>query len=269
MGRIPTDRRCRYSGGRPAGRASILPECPCLYGIRPPRNLRRKGGDGTGLKESFDAVASGYDAQRRWVIPDFQGFYSAAVGAASLEGKGSSILDIGAGTGLLSGLLLETYPDASIVLLDLSDKMLDVARARFAGRKEVGFIAADYRHADLGGPFDAVCSALSIHHLEREEKRELYGRIHRALGDGGVFVNADEVAGETEEENRRNLIAWDEFLQNGPLGPEGARVIMERRDLLDRMEKLSVQLGWLRDAGFRDVGTVYQNGCFTVFSGRK
>jgi len=147
--------------------------------------------------------------------------------------------------------------------------MLDVARERFAGRKEVGFISADYRHADLGGPYDAICSALSIHHLEHEEKRELYGRIYRALGDGGVFVNADEVAGESEEENRGNLRAWDEFLLNGPLGPEGARVIMERRDRLDRMEKLSVQLGWLGDIGFRDVGAEYRNGCFTVFSGRK
>ena len=222
-----------------------------------------------GLKESFDAIAPGYDVQRRSIIPDFEGFYAAAVRAAAVPEEEPSILDIGAGTGLLSARLLEVYPDASITLVDVSGEMLGVARRRFAGREKVRIVTADYRMVDLGGPHDIVCSALSIHHLEAGEKMELYRRIFVALGEGGVFVNADEVAGETEEAHGRNLAAWDAFLLSGPLGEEGARAIMERRDRFDRMEKLSVQLEWLRGIGFTGVEVTYRNGCFVVFGGRK
>jgi tRNA (cmo5U34)-methyltransferase len=222
-----------------------------------------------GLKEAFDAIASGYDAQRRWIIPDFEGFYAAAVRAAASPREAPSVLDIGAGTGLLSAMLLEAYPRAALTLMDISEEMLGVAGKRFAGRESIRFIVGDYREAELGGPYDIIASALSIHHLGREEKEGLYRRIFRALGEGGVFVNADEAAGETEEIHRENLASWDAFLRSGPLGAGGARAIIERRERLDRMEKLSVQMEWLREAGFDGVRATYRNGCFVVFGGRK
>jgi len=221
------------------------------------------------LKESFDAIAAHYDEKRRWIIPDFAGFYGAAVAAAISPRQDPSILDIGAGTGLLSGFLLEVYPAASLTLVDLSAEMLGVARKRFGNRKTIRFLVADYREADLGGPFDIVCSALSIHHLEREEKRELYRRVFASLGSEGVFVNADEFAGETDLAQRQNLEYWDDFLLRGPLGEAGAREIMERREQLDRMEKLSLQLGWLRETGYADVKVPYRNRTFAVICGRK
>jgi tRNA (cmo5U34)-methyltransferase len=224
---------------------------------------------GHGLKEAFDDIASRYDEHRRWIIPDFAGFYAAAVRAADPPKPHPSVLDIGAGTGLLSDMLLMAYPGARITLMDISGKMLEVARKRFEDREGVRFIVADYRDEDLGGPFDIISSALSIHHLEREEKRDLYRRIRDALGEGGLFVNADEVEGETAEIHTRNLKYWDDFLLEGPLGEAEARVIMERRRRLDRMEKLSVQLAWMREFGFRGARAVYGNGCFAVFRGRK
>jgi len=222
-----------------------------------------------GLKEAFDAMASRYDGQRRWIIPDLQGFYHSAVWAAALTKKEPSILDIGAGTGLLSELFLEAYPGATITLMDISEKMLDVARVRFRGRERVRFVVMDYSRGDLGGPFDAICSALSIHHLPQDEKRELYRRIFEALGKGGVFVNADEVAGESEETHRRNLEYWDDFILGGPLAREEAEAILRRREAFDRMEKLSVQMGWLKEIGFTDVDVIYKNRSFAVFAGRK
>jgi tRNA (cmo5U34)-methyltransferase len=222
-----------------------------------------------GVKETFDSVASRYDSQRRWIIPELDRFYSAAVWAAALPGRRPAILDIGAGTGLLSELLCETYPGVTVTLMDISEKMIEVARRRFAGREGVRFVAADYRHRDLGGPFDAICSALSIHHLEKEEKRDLYGRIYGALRPGGIFVNADQVKGETPGLHRHNLAYWNDFVLHGPLDPAEIRAMFERRKALDRMEKLSLQLGWLKAIGFTDVDVVYKNRTFAVFTGRR
>jgi tRNA (cmo5U34)-methyltransferase len=52
------------------------------------------------IKKAFDAIATEYDSQREFVIPDLQQFYTAAVWAAESSVPEPAILDIGAGTGL-------------------------------------------------------------------------------------------------------------------------------------------------------------------------
>jgi tRNA (cmo5U34)-methyltransferase len=44
---------------------------------------------------------------------------------------------------------------------------------------------------------------------------------------------------------------------------------MARRDTLDRMEKASVQLAWLRESGFSSVDIVYKNRMLVVMRGWK
>jgi len=221
------------------------------------------------IRTAFNAIASEYDAQRQHVIPGLDAFYGTAVWAADWSGSNPSILDIGAGTGLLSAFLLQRYPDASLLLLDISEEMLKVAKKRFAGNKNIRYITGDYSTMDLGGRYDLICSALSIHHLTDKDKRGLYQRIYDALNPGGVFVNADQAAGETPALERKYMLYWDEFIRNGPLREDEQREILRRRATLDRNAKLSVQLKWLLDSGFSDVDVVYRNRTFVVLTGRK
>jgi len=147
--------------------------------------------------------------------------------------------------------------------------MPGVARKRFSGRKDTHFIVNDYSTADLGGQYDIVCSALSIHHLGPEEKRLLFHRIHASLHPGGIFVNADQADGETPYFREKYLGYWNEFLQKGPLNNGQQQEILKRRDMLDRNERLSVQLPWLRECGFTDVDVVWKNRTFVVTVARK
>lgn len=221
------------------------------------------------IREAFNAGATEYDAQRKWIIPLFDDFYDAAIRAADWKGDQPSVLDIGAGTGLLAARIFQRYPEASLTLIDISESMLAVARERFAGREHLTCLVRDYSREELGGPYDLVCSALSIHHLEHDQKRSLYARIHAALNAGGVFVNAEQVEGETPEQHARNLAYWDAFLRKGPLTNKEWQRAVRRRDTLDRMAKLSTQLAWLREAGFSDVDVVFRNRSFAVMRGRK
>jgi len=221
------------------------------------------------IRTAFNATASKYDAQRQWVIPEFDAFYGAAIRAVDWPGSRPEILDIGAGTGLLSALLLQRYPDASLTLLDISDQMLKVAHERFSGNPDVRYVTGDYSTGDLGSQYDLVCSALSIHHLLHEDKHALFQRVYDALNPGGVFVNADQAAGETPALDREYMHYWDRFIRNGPLGTDEQAEILKRRASLDRNEKLSVQLGWLNDCGFVDVDVMYRNRTFVVIRARK
>lgn len=108
------------------------------------------------------------------------------------------MLDLGAGTGLLSLLLTAAVPGVRLTLVDGAPGMLAVA----AGHLDARGVPHRTVHADLAGPlpagrYDAVVSALAIHHLDDEGKRALYKRAADALVPGGVFVNAEQVAGPT------------------------------------------------------------------------
>ena len=221
------------------------------------------------IRKAFDEIATGYDAQREFIIPDMRQFYGAAVWAADSPSVSPAILDVGAGTGLLSAMLLEKYPAAILTLLDISDRMLAVARERFRDRPAVRFCSGDYSRVDLGGPYDLVCSALSIHHLEQGDKCRLFVRIFSVLKPGGIFVNADQAEGESPYFTGKFREYWDEFLKNGPLASTESAEIRRRRDTLDKNEKLSVQLAWLHEAGFSDVDIVYKSRNFIVTVARK
>ncbi len=221
------------------------------------------------VRKAFDAIASRYDAQRKGIIPNFEDFYLAAAHAAEWHEKNPSILDIGSGTGLLSALLLEKFPAATLTLVDISTNMLEIARQRFSGNDRVIYRAGDFRYEGLDHTHDLICSALSIHHLDHEEKRGLYTRIYSALNPGGVFVNAEQVAGETTDQHRRYMEYWNDYVRHGPLPEEEWKNALQRRDTLDKMEKLSVQLDWMRATGFSDVDVRYKNRMLTVMRGRK
>ena len=86
------------------------------------------------IREAFNRFAQDYDSQREYIIPDMRQYYGAAVWAMESRAQ-PEILDVGAGTGLLSAFLLEKFPDARLTLMDISENMLEMAKKRFAGRK--------------------------------------------------------------------------------------------------------------------------------------
>lgn len=221
------------------------------------------------IRDAFDTIAQEYDAQRVHIIPDLHQYYGAAVWAAVTKDPHPDILDIGAGTGLLSALVLEKFPGASLTLLDISENMLAVARQRFSHLDTVRYMVRDYSRSPLGGPYDLVFSALSIHHLSSDDKQKLFHVIFAALKPGGMFINADQADGETPLFRKMYLDYWDNFLKMGPLGEKERQEILKRRDTLDRNETLSSQLRWLQECGFPDVDVVYKNRTFIVTVARK
>jgi len=221
------------------------------------------------IRNAFDNIAAEYDAQRQYVIPQMDQYYGAAVWAAESKELSPAILDIGAGTGLFAARMLEKFPAAELTLLDISKNMLAIARERFSNRKNVRYVVNDYSRSELGGKYDIICSALSIHHLTTEDKPRLFNKIYVALNPGGLFVNADQADGESLYFRQRHLEYWNEFLRDGALGETDHAEILKRRDLLDKNEKLSVQLQWLHDCGFADVDVVYKNRMFIVTVARK
>lgn len=224
------------------------------------------------IKAVFDQYASQYDGSRRKLIPCFADFYRTAREIIPFAHEEKlTILDLGAGTGLLTSMIAADFVKARFVLMDISEGMLDKARKRLGGSaNEFTYMVADYSRMPslLGGPFDLIMSSLSIHHLDQQQKQELFGKVYAHLAPGGMFVNADQVLGETAEIDRIYRQKWlGQVKANGAtdLELQGALVRMKE----DRMSTLSWQLASLQDAGFHHVNCWYQYYSFAVYSGNK
>ncbi len=172
------------------------------------------------IQRKFDEVSKKYDEQRRKFIPCFDDFYRLSASVASADTKTPNILDVGAGTGLLSSFLMERYPEASFTLIDISEKMLEIAKERFGNNSNVKYIIADYSKYDFAEEYDLVVSALSVHHLEDEEKKELYKKTYSILKQNGIFINADQIYGETPFIENLNKTVWRQYIENSGLSKE-------------------------------------------------
>jgi tRNA (cmo5U34)-methyltransferase len=191
-------------------------------------------------------------------------------------------LDVGAGAGALSAVLLAHYPEAQAVLVDFSPPMLEAARLRLpATAAGPAFHAADlatpaWREAVVvHAPFDAIVSGFAIHHLEDERKRALYGELHDLLAPGGAFAHIEHVAPEAAwvarayDEGMIDAL-WDYARRAGD-GQTRAEIAAEYETRPDRaanrLAPLEIQLQWLRDAGFRDVAAPFRWYELAVFGG--
>lgn len=218
--------------------------------------------------QQFNQVARAYDQQRRMLIPCFDDFYGVAVSLAEAGNDAPRILDLGAGTGLLTAFMLQKYPKASYTLIDLSENMLEMAKSRFAGMEQMTYVVDDYTTYRFDAKFDLIVSALSIHHLEDAEKRRLYQNCYHHLGAGGVFVNCDQVLGQSGFLDALYKNDWRSKVASSELS-EDAKAAAYERTKLDKMAPLAAQLGWLAESGFTDVDCVYKYYNFVVMYGRK
>lgn len=219
------------------------------------------------ISRLFDKDAETYDQARPRLVPDLTPFYEVAVDLAATAAAGTAarVLDLGAGTGLLSAELAAALPEASFTLLDTSPRMLAVARsalALYAIRHET--VEADMRDPLPPGPFQIVASALAVHHLPHSSQRALYARIREILAPGGVFIHAEQVAGHANQLENLYDEMWLRDVRNRGVSP---KELTEARTRMahDHPVPVATHLEWLAEAGFREADCFYKRYRFAVF----
>ena len=166
-----------------------------------------------------------------------------------------SVLDLECGDGRLTSLILEHRPSVQLaVAVDSSSVMLERARTALGNEQRV-----DVRQWNLEEPlmdlgsFDVVVAGFSIHHVEDDRKRLLFGEIAGLLTDGGVFANLEVVRSATPELHRQFLT----LIGRTDDDPE------------DRLAPVEDQLQWMRDAGLTQVDCFWRWRGFALLAGSR
>jgi tRNA (cmo5U34)-methyltransferase len=221
------------------------------------------------VKALFDAGASKYDGNRRKIIYCFDDFYTTLLDLIPFARDDRfAFLDLGAGTGLVSALIRQRFPDTEAHLLDISEKMLAKAKQRFENDNGIHFYVRDYSREALPGPFPLIVSAMSIHHLSDQQKQTLMQRIFDGLTPGGCFIHAELVLGATPATEACYQRYWRKHLEATGIEKEELDAIYQRM-ASDRPAMLEYQLAWMRSAGFTDVDCFFKRYNFAVYAGRK
>jgi tRNA (cmo5U34)-methyltransferase len=207
----------------------------------------------------FDLRAAGYGAHMREVFEGntFSQFYVAI--AAPIIETDEPLSILGCGTGLEIEPLLRRAPNALITGVDLSAEMLDRLRQRYTGQmNQITLVRDSYLTMPFGRQrYDYIISAMSIHHLLHDAKRNLYRKIYTALKPGGKYIEGDSVT--TPEMEGQFLAEYHEQLDGLSQAEEGEYHI-------DVPFSLETQRELLREAGFKNFELVWQKDSTAVWN---
>ena len=197
------------------------------------------------------------------------------------------LVDLCCGAGPLTAALLERFPRARVLAMDLSPAMLEHVRTSLDDVPGVGdrlqtrqFDLSDTSWRSFLEPVHAFVSSLAIHHLDGEGKRQLFCDLAAALAPGGAVVIADLVKPASPAGQAVAAKAWDEAVRRraleiaGDLAPY--KIFQEERwnfyadpdpDPIDQPSPLINQLQWLAEAGLIGVEVHWMKAGHAIFGG--
>jgi SAM-dependent methyltransferase len=202
------------------------------------------------------------------------------------------VLDLGCGPGSLAVRLLARLPRATVIGIDADPVTLSLGRAAYAGLPGLRFADADLRAPGWAGRLglerqpDAAVSTTALHWLTEPALRALYAELAGVLRPGGIFLDGDQLRLDEKEhpvlarldrelcerEDQRRFPDghaenWSDWWDAVAADPVLASAVTERagRHVEDDHHasgggKLAAHVDALRDAGFAEIGTLWQRG---------
>jgi ubiquinone/menaquinone biosynthesis C-methylase UbiE len=138
------------------------------------------------LVKQYGRLAGRYDRRWRAYLRQTLG---CALDALRLAGT-ERILDVGCGTGEFERMAIERFPGLTVIGIDATPEMVEMARAKLAGCAQAAFQVGRADALPFGAEeFDAVVCANTLHYLRAPQQAlQEWARVLRA---GGQLVVVD------------------------------------------------------------------------------
>jgi ubiquinone/menaquinone biosynthesis C-methylase UbiE len=140
---------------------------------------------------SFRLLTPLYDPIMKWGMRE-ERFKQRLIEQAQIL-PGFRLLDLGCGTGTLTLMIKQAYPQAEVTGLDGDREVLALAqeKAERAGLHITWDHGLAWEMPYLEKSFDRVVSSLVLHHLTTANKRQAFLEVFRILKPGGEFHIVD------------------------------------------------------------------------------
>jgi len=142
--------------------------------------------------KEFDAAAEKFDGENPSIYNMCRKDYPDIL--AELEKEDfQEMLDAGCGTGAVIALLKKKYPKKNYTGIDLSEKMIEVAKKK--NLDKVVFIQGDCEKLPFAkDSFDAITCSMSFHHYPNPD--QFFQNCNRILKSGGRLILRDMTSSE-------------------------------------------------------------------------
>src|ERR1700756_1143387 len=172
---------------------------------------------------------------------------------------GSTILDVGSGSGLVEEQLFQRLPDALVVGVDYSPAMIAMAAKRLPAKGDQ-FVVVQHDLCNIQTSnlperdYRVAFSVQTLHNLPPESQRNLMFWVHEVLAERGLFFLLDRIAIPGADSFTCFQSVWkrQEKLYSGPI-EEGHSFAEHQRYLEEQGDSpltLQENLKSLADAGF-------------------
>ena len=212
-------------------------------------------------KWSFDqTVADIFDDMLNRSIPYYSSMRSTVFDIGRRYVKpGTYVIDLGCSRGEALAPFVGSCPTANFAGFEISEPMLEAARARFKLNRNVAISKTDLRDGlPTVGPVSVALSVLTLQFVPIEYRQGLVGAIYDALVPGGACILVEKVLGECGPIDATLVGAYyDLKMRNGYSNEE----IQRKRFSLEGV-LVPVTAKWneelLRSNGFRQVECIWR-----------
>lgn len=200
-----------------------------------------------------------------------------------------TLVELGAGEGLLAEAMLEHFPRCHYIALDGSESMrtrMQQRLARFSERLEIRPFELEQSawRAELPEQVRCVQSSLCVHHLNAADKRLLFRDMFKHLEPGGALLLADlvlpanrqiadlfadqydAIVREQSLQLRGDLSGFEDFQQQKW---NYFRYDYGKTDIYDKPAPLADQLRWLQEVRFSVADCYWMRAGHAIYGGYK
>ena len=210
------------------------------------------------VESFYDSISGDYTEFVYRCVPRYDEMLSVLFAYLPAEFSPRSILELGCGTGNLTGLIHRHFPGAHVNAVDTSGECIQECKGRIPDA-EIEYIAADFRQLDFpGGSLDLIMSSIAVHHLEDDEKERLFGKTLEWLAPGGIITFCDQFRGEPASLYEEHIRAWREFAFDKGATEDEWKMWMEHQDRHDHHASVLKHMDWLRGAGYATVDCTWR-----------
>ena len=212
-----------------------------------------------------------YDGEIRRFVPGYEAMMAEVIEVLRehLPAGPTRVIDLGTGTGALSGRILAALPDVRMLMLDADAEMLARAELRVDEHRD----RVELMHGSFSDPFPSVHAAvasLSLHHVhDRSDKIAMYRNIHSSLRGEGILVTADAMVPDAVAFATPLRKRWAAHLVAHGDTEAQAFDRFARWALEDRYYGVDDEIAMMRKAGFSEVDVRWRVGPTAVVVARK